>query len=490
MRRIVLIIAPLLFLWIDLGFVQAQEEKETPLSGKELFIKDKCVRCHTIGRGRFVGPDLSGVGSRYTKDEIKRWIENSREIYQNRGKQPINDGYPPMPPLGVSPEESELIADYILNFKPPAAPKESGVINGKVVNKTTERVVGDIDVTLTAYLGDRETESIKVRTNSDGLFEFKNLPWNRSYAVSLNYKGTQYETDKLVFSPDEDTKALDLPVYEPTDKDDDISVDINHMIVQISERAITVAELVVFHNGGNGVYIGAREMPDGRRETLRFNLPPEAGDIQFLQGLTSEAVVKTDEGFADTSSVEPGIKRVVYTYTLPYKSGRNVLERTIDYPTQSFILLVSDSGVKVKVGGLTAGGTMQVADGRFLKWTGSGILPQAKIRIEISKPFLGADMLKWVMVGVVILLIVGGVLYSFVIRPKEGVKEVSSSAQSDSQDLEGERKRLIQEIAALDDKFAAKEIGEEEYKDLRSRKKERLVEITQQLKMSDQKSSN
>jgi hypothetical protein len=70
------------------------------------------------------------------------------------------------------------------------------------------------------------------------------------------------------------------------------------------------------------------------------------------------------------------------------------------------------------------------------------------------------------------------------------VKEVSSPAQSDSQDLEGERKRLIQEIAALDDRFAAKEIGEEEYKDLRSRKKERLVEITQQLKTSNQKPSN
>lgn len=490
MRRILLIIAPLLFLWIYLGLVQAQEEKETPLSGKELFIKDKCVRCHTIGRGRFVGPDLSGVGDRYSRDEIKRWMENSRGIYQTRGKQPINEGYPPMPPLGVSPEESELIADYILTFKPPAAPKESGVIKGKVVNKSTEKVVGDIDVALTAYLGDRETESIKVRTNNDGLFEFKNLSWNRAYAVSLNYKGTQYETDKLVFYPDEDTKALDLPVYEPTDKGDDISVNINHMIVQISERAITVAELIVFHNGGKGVYIGAKEMPDGERETLKFNLPPGAGDIQFLQGLRGEAVVKTDEGFADTSSVEPGIKKVVYTYTLPYKSGKNILERTIDYPTQSFILLVSDSGVKVKVDGLTAGGTIQVADGRFLQWTGSGISPQTKIRIEISKPILGADLLKWVMLGAVILLIGGGVLYSFVIRSKERVKVVSSPTQSTSQDLEDERKKLIQEIAGLDDRFAAKEIGEEEYKELRSKKKERLVEIIQQLKTLNRKPSN
>jgi len=482
MRRILLIITPLLFLWIDLSLVKAQEGKVAPLSGKELFIKDKCVRCHTIGRGRFVGPDLSGVGDRYTRDEIKKWMENSRGIYQTRGKQPINEGYPPMPPLGVSPGDAETIADYVLTFKPSTAQKVGGAIKGRVVNNSTEKAAGDIDATLTAYLGDRETESIKVRTNKDGLFEFKNLPWNRAYTISLNYKGAQYETDKLIFYPDEDTKTLDLPVYEPTDKSNQISVNINHMIIQISERAITVAELIVFHNGGKEVYIGATETQDGKRETLRFNLPPGAADTQFLQGLRSEAIVKTNDGFADTSSVEPGTKKVVYTYTLPYKAGKNVLEKTIDYPTDGFILLVSDSGVKVKVDGLTAGGTMQVADGRFLQWTGSGISPQTKIRIEISKPILGADLLKWVVLGAAVILIGGGVLYSFVIKSKGRVKEISLPSQTNSEGLEKERRKLIQEIAELDDKFASKEIGEEGYKELRSKKKERLVEITQQLK--------
>jgi cytochrome c len=487
MYRIPFIIISLLPLWIGLGFVQAQEEKETQLSGKELFIKDRCVRCHTIGRGRFVGPDLSGVGNRFSRDDIRKWMENSQGIYQSRGKQPLNEGYPPMPPLGVSPTESELIADYIITFKTPATQKEGGVINGRVVNKSTEEVTGEIDVTLKTYLGDRETESVKVKTNRDGLFEFKDLPWNRAYAVSINYKGAQYETDKLVFYPDEDTKTLDLPVYEPTDKNNDISVNVNHMIVQISERATTVAELIVVHNAGKRVYVGTKETQDGKRETLQFNIPPGAGDIQFLQGLRGEAVVKTDEGFADTSSVEPGIKRIGYTYTLPYKSGKNVIEKTIDYSTESFILLVSDSGAKVKVDGLTAGGTIQVSEGRFLKWTGSGISPQTKIRIEISKSISGADLLKWVMLGVVIVLIGGSVLYSFVIRSKGRVKEVSPPTQSNSEVLEEERKKLIQEIAELDDRYEAKEIGEEEYKEIRSKKKERLVEIIHQVKTLNQK---
>jgi mono/diheme cytochrome c family protein len=488
MRRILLIITSLLFLLIDLGFVQAQEEKETPLNGKELFIKDRCVRCHTIGRGRFVGPDLLGVGDRYNKDEIKKWMENSQGIYQSKGKMPINEGYPPMPPLNVSPEEAEIIADYILTFKAPVATKsEGGIIKGKVENKSTEEPTGDIDVTLTAYLGDRETESTRVRTNRNGFFEFKNLAWNRSYAVSLNYKQTQYVTDRLVFYPSEDTKTLDLPIYEPTDNDKDISVNVNHMIVQISEGAISVAELMVFHNGGKRIYIGAKEIQDGKRETLRFDLPPGAINIQFLNGLTSEGVVKTDRGFIDTSSVEPGIKRVVYAYTLPYKSGKNILEKTIDYPTERFILLVSDSGVKVNVDRLSGGKIVQVADGRFLQWTGSEISPETRIRIEISKPILGQDLLKWVVFGAVIILIGGSVLYSFVIKKKAKlVKNTSTSSVANNStaisNLEEEKAKLIQEIAELDDRFESKKIGEEEYKEMRSRKKENLIEITLKIK--------
>jgi mono/diheme cytochrome c family protein len=481
MHRIYFLITILLFLWTGLGSrISAQEAQQKPMSGKELFIKDRCVRCHTIGRGGFVGPDLIGVANRYSRDDIKKWMENSQEIYQSRGKQPLNEGYPPMPPLGVSPEETGIIADYLIAFKTTVTPKEGGVIEGKIMNKSTEEAAGDIEVTLTAYLGDRETETTKAKTTKLGFFGFKNLSWNRAYTVSLNYKGTEYVTDKLVFDPAEDTKTLDLPVYEPTDKDNDIKVNVNHMILQVSEGAIKVAELMVFHNGAKRVYIGSKEIQDDKREALKFNLPSGAEDIQFLQGLTSESVVRTDHGFADTSSVEPGIRRIIYAYTLPYKSGQNVIERTIDYPTDGFILLVSDTGVKVKVDKLTSNGTVQVAEGRFLQWTGSEISPQTKIRIEISKPILGGDLLKWLAFGVLAILIGAGVVYSFMIKPKEEMKKAASTTQDNSiakEDLEKERKKLIQEIAELDNKFEAKEIGEEEYKKMRSGKKEKLVGI-------------
>jgi mono/diheme cytochrome c family protein len=471
--------------------IQAQDKGTTQLSGKELFIKYRCVRCHTIGRGRFVGPDLKGVSGRYGKDEIKRWIVNPQEIYQSRGKMPLNEGYPPMPPLNVSPREAELIADYITTVKTPPLSKDSGVIKGKVVNNSTEKALVDTDVILTAYLGDKEMGETVVKTNGEGIFEFKNLAWDRSYSISLKYEGGEYITDKLVFSPEEVIKTLDLPVYESTDSDRYITVNISHMIVQISETSLSVAELMVFHNSGKRVYVGSKEIKKGRRETLKFSLPPGASDIQYLSGLTSDRVVGTNQGFVDTSSIEPGIKRVIYAYTLPFESGKDIIEKVINNPTDSFVLLVSDTGAEVKVDGLAKGGATEIPDqGRFLQWSGAEIPLGTKIRIEIGDTrLLAQDYLKFATFGVLAIVVVIGVLYSFIIKPndKSKAKDASLTIMTDqyvTRDLEEERKILIREIAELDDSFEAKEITEEEYTRMRSIKKGKLVEITRKIKES------
>ncbi len=88
--------------------IPAQVKDSIPTSGKELFIQYRCVRCHTIGRGRFVGPDLEGVNKKYSKNEIQKWLENPQEIYKSKGKMPLNEGYPPMPPLNVPPKGSRI----------------------------------------------------------------------------------------------------------------------------------------------------------------------------------------------------------------------------------------------------------------------------------------------------------------------------------------------------------------------------------------------
>ena len=64
------------------GAVSTQEQKRNPLRGESLFSETGCFRCHRIaGSGGIIGPDLTGVGRRFTeKDLLEAIIEPNRVI--------------------------------------------------------------------------------------------------------------------------------------------------------------------------------------------------------------------------------------------------------------------------------------------------------------------------------------------------------------------------------------------------------------------------
>jgi mono/diheme cytochrome c family protein len=471
----VLLLAITLFLGTD---VFAQVDTQRVEKGRDLFIQNRCVNCHTIGRGRFVGPDLAGISSKYSKDEIKQWIENPQQVYRAKGKMPINEGYPPMPPLQVPQAQVGIIADYLFSKKPVQSPKDhGGAIKGSVMNKTTDKLAGGTELTLREMLGDRVTGEKKLVTDKNGAFEFRDLPWNRGYTITLNYEGTEYTTDKFVFYPDEDTKTVDLPVYEPTESDSEISVKQAHMILQVSPDSISVAELLMFENNDKKIYVGS-DVVDGKRETLRFHLPSGASNIQFVHGISSENVVQTKSGFSDTSAVSPGATRIVYTYTLPFKSGKNVIEDKVNYPTDSFLLLVSDSDENVTVEGLRGGSAVDIQNQKFLQWTGTNLKPGSNIVVSINTSVSRESIMKWAAFCMVLLVVGGGVLYAFVSKGKGSDGEESKEILGD---VQKEKAMLIQEIAELDDRFEEGGLDAEIYRKARKEKKERLMKLIQKI---------
>lgn len=44
--------------------------------GERHFFRKGCVACHTIGKGKHLGPDLAGVGARRSEDWLRRWLSN------------------------------------------------------------------------------------------------------------------------------------------------------------------------------------------------------------------------------------------------------------------------------------------------------------------------------------------------------------------------------------------------------------------------------
>ncbi len=53
--------------------VDAAPPAQSPQEGQQIF-QEKCVGCHTIGKGKLVGPDLQGVTQKQTKAWLTQWI--------------------------------------------------------------------------------------------------------------------------------------------------------------------------------------------------------------------------------------------------------------------------------------------------------------------------------------------------------------------------------------------------------------------------------
>jgi len=478
---IIVILALLYYQLTSSSQVNAQEHgpSTVSLSGEELFIQNRCVRCHTIGRGRFVGPDLSGVNKRYTDEEISKWIENPQQIYQASGKMPFNEGYPPMPPLNVPPVQARAIKDYILSVEVPADGAETGSISGQVLNKTSDGPAPGVELTLTSYMGDKPTDDKIIKSDDQGNFSFDNLHWDRSYGITVNFKGAQYSTDKMVFFPNEETKILNLPIFEPTVEEDKIEIVEAHMIVQAGDRVLSVADLTLFNNSGDKIFVGGKELDDGRKESIRFNTPKGAQSFNFIHGINPDDIVQTTYGFADTTSIMPGQKRVVYTYDLPLSSGTTNFEKTIDYPTKNFLLLISDLERTAEVKGLSEGESVQIQGESFLKWTGMDMQPGQKIIVELKNPTVQADYLKWGTIGFLLLIVLAGVIYSSVSKNKSAIN--NRLEKDRGEDIKEKRIELLKEIAQLDDKFESGQIDEQKYRNIRAIKKEELKKITRRL---------
>jgi mono/diheme cytochrome c family protein len=49
------------------------------MDGKTLF-RSICGACHTVGKGKLIGPDLKGVSGRYSKDWLFKWVRSSQSL--------------------------------------------------------------------------------------------------------------------------------------------------------------------------------------------------------------------------------------------------------------------------------------------------------------------------------------------------------------------------------------------------------------------------
>ena len=384
------------------------------VSGESVFIEGKCVRCHTIGKGRFVGPDLLGVGERYSRDDLVRWAKDPESLYSERKKKPINEGYPPMPPMNLSESDAQRVADYLLGYTPPPGLSQSGTITGQVRNITTQKPQEGQDVVLVSYMGDRKEERHFAKSDSLGAFSFSSLRWDRSYEIMLFHRGVQYVSGKMVFLPGKDEITLDLPVYDTTSSDENISLRSLNLIVYPDNRgaSVNVTSLYVFENSGDTVFTGEQTGPD--TTSLVFSIPEEAEDVTFSDSVNPEAAERKGEKLYSKLPFLPGMKRVALGYSLPLSQIGEKFSIGFDYEVGDLAVFVrkTELGIRVKQPEAVAEDIM-IHDEAFLKYVLSDLKP-GSVKVVVSNiSFLKGNFGKYLPVILFFLFAVAGVVYFF-----------------------------------------------------------------------------
>ncbi len=375
-----------------------------------------------------------------------------------------------------------LVTMLTLSLSIPALAAEpgQGIVEGQLVNGTEGgSSVAAIDVTLKTYLDNSEVGSTTAKTNADGKFTFNSLSTEPgySYQITTIFEEAEYYSDWLNFHDGETAKFIEVTVYNATTSDKAVKVVMAHIVIYAGPDSLQVEEYYLFANESGHTYIGAEEITtDGKRETLRFPLPEEAFEPQYLLGLMGCCIVAGPDGFVDTMAVLPGTKEIAYSYRIEPSSGKYTFSRRLEYPTLRYDLLIQGEGIEVSSDQLAAKGLVDIKGRPFKHFSGRDLAPGEILVAQLSGlPETNTQgAVKWVVLTLTILA--GGFVFIYLMRKKR-VQTVSAGVS-----LAQRRHNLIAELAQLDDDFEAGKIAEEVYRRLRTTRKAQLVGLMQRSK--------
>lgn len=124
--------------------------------GEKVF-STKCVACHTIGKGKLVGPDLAGVTQRRENSWLKRQIkEPDKLIAENDpiAKQLLAESNNvPMAPLGLNDNEVDQVIAYLASTEGALAAESPAAPQQPIAEVATSGSGGDADNGQNLFVG-------------------------------------------------------------------------------------------------------------------------------------------------------------------------------------------------------------------------------------------------------------------------------------------------------------------------------------------------
>ncbi|MFO8102055.1 MAG: hypothetical protein R6U37_07820 [Dehalococcoidia bacterium] len=355
----------------------------------------------------------------------------------------------------------------------------TGVISGEVVNGTEgSGVSAGQQVWMLIYEDDVLVETETAETDDEGRFEFPDVSTEPEYQYMfhINYGGVDYYAGEWIsFADDSGSKSAVIHVCEPTASDETIKVSHAHTIISIDSDSLEVSESFLFSNYGDRTYVGQEKYATSEGAgVLIFNFPARA---QVSTDFFDSFILLDEVTFADPLPFPPATRQVDYSYRLPVEDARDcVLDLHINYPTDTFRVMVEDGEVEVSGNQLIETEKIETQEGeRFIQLVGENLSQGDLINIDIS-PAPGkinwTTLILWLIAGLFVIAFV-----VFLLKLGRRRAKVIASHEADDGSSQTAEQQLLAEIAQLDDDFEQGVIGEANYRQARAQKKAQLLEM-------------
>jgi hypothetical protein len=356
---------------------------------------------------------------------------------------------------------SGLFVFYILSFFLIALPVQAqsdGRIIVTITNGTTGEPLAGQTVFLQRHRDESEAAEVveQALTDRSGQYVFSNLPADGAhYVVETRYIEIPYTTGHIAIEPSTAQQDIELNVYDITTEDTDLSLSALHLVIEASPTLLDVTEILVVRNSGTRSYFPPPGVDDG----MVFSLPAGAFQLQPLV----DGLERKEQGVVYSNPIPPGDAQIVFRYNVDRGSVDQLLSKQMDYDVGRLQVLISPSSEKVTASNLTNDGVQQIGDTSYLLLSNSvGLQQGMSASVEFSAILAWQVVLKWGILGVVVLMVIAGTIIGIRTEP-EGEEEetpLRTLSRSDAEPFDA----ILHSIADLDDQYERGDLDEKIYR--------------------------
>lgn len=426
-----------------------------------------------------VEPEMPAFQEKLSEDE--RWALASflRNLSFSSTTSQVSET-PTVAPEQEQTEQSELAATPEVETTMEAeAISVIGTVYGTLLNPSDAMLNNSIEVTLLGFDHMNVVLTQTATVSADGTYAFENveMPEGRIFLTTIDYGGITYGSEVATVEPEITEIELPIEIFETSTDLSSLTTDRLHFFFEfLGPEIVRVVELYIVSNPTQQTIVA----PDGSLAVLSFTLPKGASNLEIQDGRIGERFVQTDDGFADTSPIRPGMGnyQILFSYEMPY-SRKLELVRPMQLATNAVVILAPENGLEIKGETLQDAGTRDVQGTLYRLFNGSSLPAGEELKITITGRMVGETLnnTTGILVGLgalgVALVLAGIWLY----RRNKKLVDLESDVEEEQEVTEETAETIMDAILTLDDLYQADQLPEDAYLQRRAELKARLQSV-------------